>query len=212
MASYITISGFLITIDKYVKPTALLLAAFFFACLLFVHVPIRLTTPGSSINAIKMFALSGGALITALGYASPISNKLFTTLGKAMPLGIYFYSIMLILFGISHLLAIKQMAEVVPKYLPWREFWGIISGIGLICAGVAFLIKFRIKMVGLILSVTLFLWLLMFHLYYTIRFPKFSDGENFIGSYECLAFCGIALLITAVYPDIKDRKAAEVIN
>jgi uncharacterized membrane protein YphA (DoxX/SURF4 family) len=212
MAFYITVSGILITVGKYVKPVALLLAVFFFACLLIVHIPVWLSTQGPTINVIKIFALSGGALIVALAYPSETPNIFFERLGKVMPGGIYFYAIMLILFGISHLLAIKQIGQVVPIYLPWREFWGISSGIGLICAGVAFLIRFKMKMVGMILSITLFLWLFMFHLYYTIRFPKFSDGENFVGSYQCLAFCGIALLITAVYPQLRDRKQKEVVS
>ena len=45
------------------------------------------------------------------------------------------------------------------------------------------------------MSIALFLWLVMLHLYYAIRFPHFQDGENIIGSFECLAFCGIALVI-----------------
>jgi hypothetical protein len=45
------------------------------------------------------------------------------------------------------------------------------------------------------------------HLYYAIRFPHFQDGENIIGSLECLAFCGIALALSdlAVKTNKMDR-------
>jgi uncharacterized membrane protein YphA (DoxX/SURF4 family) len=204
MAVYILLSGILITIGKYVKPIALILAIFLFACLLLGHIPARLLHYSVVVNnwmdAIKILALSGGALITALAYPEGSTTGIFNKLNKIAPAGIWFFAIMLCLFGFGHLRNAQNVSKLVPKYIPWAIFWTYVSGIALLGSGISFLIGFQVKRIAFLLGVALFLWLIMLHLYYAIRFPQFQDGENIIGSFECLAFCGIALLISIIYP------------
>lgn len=204
MGFYILTSGLLIAVGRYVKPTALILAVFFFLCLLLGHVPNRLQNHPENIgfwtDAIKMLALSGGAFIAALAYPHEGPSAFFDKLNKLAPVGIWFYAIMLCIFGIEHLLAAAPISKMVPKYIPWPVFWTYMAGIALVGTGLSFLIKFKVRQIGLLFALVLFLWLVMLHLYYAFKFPHFRDGENIIGSFECLTFCGTALLISFTYP------------
>lgn len=210
MALYILASGLLITIGRYVKPTALLLAVFFFICLLLGHLPARLQNHPENIgfwtDAIKMLALSGGAFMAALAYPEEGQPAFFDKLNRIASLGIWFYAVMLCIFGIEHFFAAEAISKSVPKYIPWPVFWTYMAGVALVGSGVSFLIKFKVRQIGLLLALVLFLWLVMFHLYYAIRFPRFRDGENIIGSFECLAFCGTALLIAFTYPRVRETE------
>jgi hypothetical protein len=85
---------------------------------------------------------------------------------------------------------------LVPKYIPLALFWTYVAGIALVGSAISIFINFKVKWIGLLLGITLFLWLVLLHLYYAIRFPHFQDGENIIGSFECLAFSGIALVLS----------------
>jgi uncharacterized membrane protein YphA (DoxX/SURF4 family) len=204
MALYIVVSGLLIAVGRYVKPTALILAMFFLICLVLGHVPGRLQNHPENIgfwtDAIKMLALSGGAFIAALAYPEEGQSVVFDKLGEMAPLGIWFYAFMLCIFGIEHLLAAVPISKSVPKYIPWPVFWTYMAGVALVGTGLSFLIKFKVRQIGLLMASVLFLWLVMFHLYYAVRFPLFRDGDNIIGSFECLAFCGTVLLISFTYP------------
>jgi hypothetical protein len=62
----------------------------------------------------------------------------------------------------------------------------------------SFITNIKVKPVGLLLAITLFLWVILLHIYYAVRFPLFQDGENIIGSFEALAFCGTALVIALI--------------
>jgi uncharacterized membrane protein YphA (DoxX/SURF4 family) len=103
---------------------------------------------------------------------------------------------MLCLFGYAHFVSAQNISGLVPKYIPWPVFWTYVGGIALVGSGISIIINFKVKWIALLLGITLFLWLILLHLFYAIRFPHFQDGENIIGSFECLAFCGIALVIS----------------
>ena len=53
----------------------------------------------------------------------------------------------------------------------------------------------------LLLAAVLFIWLVSLHLYYTVKYPQWKEGENFVGSITCMAFCGIALIISQSRPE-----------
>lgn len=195
IALYILASGFFICIGKNVRNVSLMLGVVFFIFLLFGHLPIRLRLGNPWIDAIKIFALSGGAFVMASAFPAAAPNRFFDKLYKLAPAGKYFFAIMLLLFGLGHLISAQKISGLVPKYIPWPVFWTYVGGIGLVGSGISFIINFKMKWIGALLGVTLFLWLILLHLYYAIRFPHFQDGENIIGSFECLAFCGIALVL-----------------
>lgn len=197
VAIYILISGVLITIGRNVRSVSLILGVFFFCFLLFGHLPIRISAPkpGPWIDVIKILALSGGAFVTASAFPASAPSPFFDRLNRISPVGKYLFAIMLLLFGYSHFVNAPGISQLVPKYIPWALFWTYVGGIALVGSAASFIANIKVKWVGLLLALTLFLWLILLHIYYAVRFPFFQDGENIIGSFEALAFCGTALVI-----------------
>jgi uncharacterized membrane protein YphA (DoxX/SURF4 family) len=199
VAIYILVSGILITIGKNVRNVSLVLGVFFFGFLLFGHLPIRISVAnGQWIDAIKILALSGGAFVMASAFPAANPSPFFDRLNKVAPVGKYFFATMLLLFGYSHFANAKAISGLVPKYIPGALFWTYVAGVALVGSGISFITSIKVKLVGLLLAVTLFLWLILLHIYYAVRFPLFQDGENIIGSFEALAFCGTALVISMI--------------
>jgi uncharacterized membrane protein len=200
----ILVSGVMICTGKNVRNIALLLGFSFFLFLVFGHLPNRLKNHpeimGYWIDAIKLFALSGGALVAAQAYPIATPNRFFNSISLAVPAGRYFFAFMLCFFGTGHLINADAVSKLVPPYIPWPLFWTYAGGAALVASGISIFINVKVKFMGLILGIILFLWLVMLHLYYAFRYPEFRDGENIIGSFECLAFCGTALIISAVSP------------
>ncbi|MFD2164538.1 hypothetical protein ACFSJU_19185 [Paradesertivirga mongoliensis] len=201
IAIYLLVSGILICLGRHVRQSSLMLAAVFFIFLLVGHLPVRLLDQpevrATWIDAIKLLALSGGALIVASASQDAKRNNFFDALNKLTPAGKFFFAFMLGIFGYGHLAGAQKVSGMVPKYIPWALMWTYISGIALGGFSIALLINFKTKLVGILLGITLFLWLIMLHIYYAIRFPLFKEGENITGAFVCLAFCGIALVIAA---------------
>ena len=199
VAIYILVSGILITIGKNVRNVSLVLGVVFFSFLLFGHLPIRISAAtGPWIDAIKILALSGGAFVMASAFPAAAPSPFFDRLNKIAPVGKYFFATMLLLFGYSHFVNAQPISGMVPKYIPWALFWTYVAGVALVGSGTSFITNIKVKSVGLLLAVTLFLWLILLHIYYAVRFPLFQDGENIIGSFEALAFCGTALVISLI--------------
>lgn len=211
VAFCILVSGVLIAIGKNVRNVSLVLAVIFFAFFALGHLPIRLNgaTSGPWIDAIKIFALSGGALVMASAFPEAAPSRFFDRLNKIAPVGKYFFALMLLLFGYSHFVKAQPISGLVPKYIPWPLFWTYVAGIALVGSGTSFITNIKVRLVGLLLAVTLFLWLILLHIYYAVRFPLFRDGENIIGSFESLAFCGTALVI-ALSCQICDKRETDV--
>jgi uncharacterized membrane protein len=116
---------------------------------------------------------------------------------KLAPVGMYLYAIMLYNFSVGHIVSMNGVSELVPKYIPFPKFWTFIGGIALMGSAISIFTGYKTKQITFLLAAVLFIWLLSLHFYYAIRFPKWNEGENFVGVLTCLAFCGIALMISA---------------
>jgi hypothetical protein len=108
----------------------------------------------------------------------------------------YLYAIMLYNFAVGHFNNLEGISNIVPKYIPFPEFWTFLGGVALMGSAISIFSGFRLRTILLLLALNLFIWLLLLHLYYTILYPHWQEGENFIGSLTCLCFCGTALVIS----------------
>jgi len=196
IAIYILISGILICVGKNIRNVSLILGVVFLIFLIAGHLPKCFESRAYWTDAIKLLALSGGAFIMALVFPKANQNHFFDKLNNFAPAGRYFFAFMLCIFGYQHFAMAQAVSTLVPPYIPWALFWTFAAGVALVGSGTAIFINFRVKWVALLLGIILFLWLILLHLYYAIQFPLFRDGDNFIASFECLAFCGIALVLS----------------
>ena len=107
---------------------------------------------------------------------------------------------MLIIFGIDHFLYTSFVKTIVPAWIGAQLFWTYFAGVALILSGLAILINFKPRTVGLLLGTMLFIWLIVLHIPRAIAAPVTDNGNEWTSVFQCLAFSGMALLI-ADYTD-----------
>lgn len=79
-------------------------------------------------------------------------------------IGKFIYIIPIALFGIMHFLNAKQMAGVVPSWLPAPTFWVYLSGAGLVAAAIALIINKHAVLAMTLLGAELLAFALLIHL------------------------------------------------
>ncbi|WP_316635585.1 DoxX family membrane protein [uncultured Flavobacterium sp.] len=158
------------------------------------------------INALEELTYSGGAFVMAGSFTennSARAEKNFTSLlEKLIPSGRVFYSILMILFGLSHFTFANFIVAMVPKWLPAPMFWTYFFGAALIIAGISIIFKIVIKPIALLLAFMLLLFFLFFHIPDAIANPSADGGNEIVRAFVALLFCGIALVIALT----NDRK------
>lgn len=192
-------SGLLIAIGKKFNTAALLTGVIFLGLFLFGHLPWSLTAGSSNqywVNTNKMIALAGGFLVMSSINAPSYRNKIMQMLAKLGPLGKYLFAIMLYNFAVGHYNNLEGISNIVPKYIPFPEFWTFLGGVALMGSAISIFSGFKVRAISLLLALNLFIWLLLLHLYYTVLYSNWQEGENFVGTLTCLAFCGTALVIS----------------
>lgn len=192
-------AGFLIAIGKKYSKLSLLMGILFFLLFLFGHMPVFLSAGSFNnywVNLNKILALSGGFLVVSTINPPNPGNRLMELLARIGPLGKYLFAIMLYNFGVGHFNNLKGVSRLVPKYIPFPQFWTFLGGVTLMGAAISIFSNYKVKPIMLLLGLNLFTWLLLLHLYYCIYFPQWQEGENFIGFLTCLSFCGTALMIS----------------
>jgi len=192
-------TGLLIAIGKKYHNLSLFMGILFFLLFLFGHFP-RFLAAGSFnnywVNLNKVLALSGGFLAVATINPPKPGNRIMEVVARIGPLGKYLFAIMLYDFGVGHFNNLEGVSHLVPKYIPFPQFWTFLGGVTLMGSAISIFSNYKVKPILLLLGLNLFIWLLLLHLYYAILFPQWQEGENFIGVLSCLSFCGTALIIS----------------
>ncbi len=196
-------SGILICLNQKTIIVSLMVGIAFFLLFAFGHLPAYLAAVDRAgklkywVNLNKTLALSGGFLILAAVEAKRAGFTRFNSAIKIMSItGRWFFGIMLFLFGIGHLLSTAALSAMVPSYIPFAMFWTFVGGIVLVGSAISFFINYKMRITAFVLAITLFIWLVTLHLYYAFLYSQWQEGEHFIGSLSCLAFCGTALLLS----------------
>lgn len=194
-------TGLLITIGKKFSTISLFMGGVFLALFLFGHLPYSLTGGSFNnywVNTNKVLALSGGFLVISTINAPAYENRTLQWLARMALLGMYLYAIMLYNFAVGHFNVLDGISHIVPKYIPFPKFWTFLGGVALMAAAISIFSKYQVRIVLLLFALNLFIWLLSLHLYFAINFPEWQEGENFIGVFTCLCFCGTALVISQI--------------
>jgi len=174
---------------------------------LFVHVPFELFGEENSsthlalwVSALKELALAGGAFVMAGSFpdSEPVTRRstLIRFLERITPFGAIFFSITMISFGIAHFMYAEFVSTLVPEWIPDHLFWTYFTGVALIASGLCIILKVRQGVVGLLLSVVLFIWVFTVHLPLTIKNPTAMRANDLSSLFDALAFCGTALVIS----------------
>ncbi len=150
---------------------------------------------GAWTDALKLLALSGGALIVARAFPGNANTGFMNALYKTSFLGRYFFGLMLLLFGIDHFLYTEFVKTLVPAWIPGALFWTYVAGIALMGAGLSFITNIKRKPVALLAGIMLFLWLIILHIPRAVIMDTLKDPNEIVSVCECLAFSGMAFLL-----------------
>ncbi len=74
------------------------------------------------------------------------------------------FAVAMLIFGLMHLMAGADMAGMVPSFFPGGVIWVYITGLGLILAGIAIIIKKMGKLASFLLALMLLIFVLSIHL------------------------------------------------
>ncbi len=194
----LVVAGLCIAAGIRVKSISLFLGLFLLLFFILGQLPNRLRyNPGSLgawTDALKILALSGGAFLISNLYPGLKSNRFIGFIEKIAPYGKYFFGIMLIIFGIDHFLYAGFVKDLVPIWIPGPLFWTYFAGVALIGSGLAILIHFKPRVISILLASMLFIWLIILHIPRSIVAPITDNGNEWTSVFECLSFCGIAIL------------------
>jgi uncharacterized membrane protein YphA (DoxX/SURF4 family) len=194
----LVVTGLCIAVGIKVKSISLFLGLFLMLFVIFGHLPNRLRyNPGNLgawTDALKLLTLSGGAFLISNLYPSGKSKGIIGFIEKIAPYGKYFFGIMLIIFGIDHFLYAGFVKDLVPLWIPGPLFWTYFAGVALIASGLAIFIRFKPRVISILLATMLFIWLIVLHIPRAIVAPITDNGNEWTSVFECLAFCGIAIL------------------
>ena len=199
-AFVLIMTGLLIIIGKKYHTLSLIMGVVFLALFLFAHLPVFLSAGPQNtdlwVKLNKVLALSGGFFLISTINAPMPGNRTVISLYKLAPIGMYLFAIMLYNFSVGHILSMNGISTLVPKYIPFPKFWTFIGGIALMGSAISIFTGYKTEKITLLLAAVLFIWLLSLHLYYAVKYPQWKEGENFVGVITCMAFCGIALIIS----------------
>jgi uncharacterized membrane protein len=108
--------------------------------------------------------LAGGwTLFALLAGLRERSILTFATGEKGIRIARILFAVSLIPIGLSHLVYVKETANLVPAWLPFREGWAYLTGVGQITCGIAVLFSIYPRMAamteaGMLSLFTLLVW------------------------------------------------------
>jgi hypothetical protein len=130
------------------------------------------------------------------------SNPSPTTrwLEHLIPFGGFFFSVMLVAYGIDHFLYLKGISTMVPSWIPAHYFWTYFAGIALIGAGITITLRIQLKWVATLVAIMFFSWLVMIHLPNAVVSPLANGGLEVTRVIVLFGFTGIMLLLAFPHP------------
>jgi uncharacterized membrane protein YphA (DoxX/SURF4 family) len=203
------ICGFVVLLKKNPRSLCLLLGGAFLLLFLIGHLPyqlaVHLQAMGAWTNSLKTLTLSGGAFLVAASLtneknARGKNSPLSVLLEKFIPAAPVFISVFLIFCGIEHFVYADFVATLVPTWIPPAMFWTYFAGAALIGAGVAIILKIKLRTVATLLGAMIFLWLLLLHIPRAVADPTGQDENELTSVFEALCFSGFAFVLAAITP------------
>ena len=206
-----------LVLEKKVRTTMLLLGGLFLVLFLFCHIPFELLVDpgvkqiGSWNNGIKDLSIfSGSAFIVAGSF--PVErvpdqkDRIFLRpLEALIPFGNFFYSIMLVIFGIEHFLYAGGVQNLVPGWIPGHLFWTYFAAVALIGAGLAIIFRFKVKLIGTLTGIMIFIWFLILHIPRAAVAPVTDNGNELTSVFESLGCSGIAFVIAYAAASVRPK-------
>ncbi len=201
------VCGMSIALKRGARTSAMLLACFFFLCLLFFHVNRVFANINDLVErtvAFETLALCSGSLIVAgiLPAQRQESRKFLCAARKLKSVGQYALGVCMIIFGIDHLEVAQYVATLIPAWIPFHLFWVYFTAFGFIAGSISFLLQSKtffpeiFRWGGPLLGFMFLLWVVVLH---TPRVAaNMHNGNEWNSAFVALAMSGCVWL--ASYP------------
>lgn len=145
--------------------------------------PIRLCcsqVPAVALLASAPFGLSGtafwmyvyGAVLLILGLIR-VRQELPQENGvdKIMPFGCLFFAIPMGVFATEHFTDTKDIAALVPRWIPAHTFWAYAVGLGFLCAGLSMAVRVQARLAAALVAMTFLIFVCVMDLPGAIAHP-----------------------------------------
>jgi len=204
MLSYISgalliLAGVIIVLKKKTKPVALWLGVVLLLIFCFYHVPYQFIATSNYMqpiawdNALKELALSGGAFVIAGSFSKKNENSY-----RLITFGSTLFGITITCFGVLHFLYAKGVAEYISSWMPCRLFWTYLAGAGLLSAGIAIILKIKVRLAASLLGTMIFIWFIILHMPKVIVSPFAEIGSEATSALLALAYSGTAFVVAGL--------------
>jgi len=170
------------SIEKYAKSSALLLALVFLMRAVIVYVPEVIAAPRKPSPWGSMFELLGICGCALVVYGGPPAKW-----------GRIVYCIELVGFAIQHFLYAQFVATLVPSWIPDHLFWAYFIGVALCASAVSILSGIYTRVAAGLLGLMFFSWVLILHLPRCFASPH--SGPEWTSAFNALAMAGGAWVI-----------------
>lgn len=116
-------------------------------------------------------------------------------LEKLIVFGPVFYAAPLAAFGTEHFTLTKDIASIVPKWIPWHLFWAYFVGACFIAAGLSLVTRINARLAASLVALTFFLFVVLMDVPGWVHNP----GNRFSAAFVLreLSFSGGALALAA---------------
>jgi uncharacterized membrane protein/uncharacterized membrane protein YphA (DoxX/SURF4 family) len=111
-----------------------------------------------------IWSYSVGGLILAIGLAMLFVRRDWQTakgLDKLILLGPLFYAAPIAAFGTEHFTLTKDIASIVPSWIPWHVFWAYFVGACFIAAALSLVTRIQTQLAASLLGLTFFLFVVL---------------------------------------------------
>jgi uncharacterized membrane protein YphA (DoxX/SURF4 family)/uncharacterized membrane protein len=210
------LTGLCFIIGKKSRQAGLLLGAVLLLIFCFYYIPFEIITNPNYThfaeweNAEKELALAGGALVVAGCFPAGNDTALSRFLAKLIPAGVIFFAITIVSFGILHFMFGKEVAFLVPAWIPYPIFWIYFAGAALLGSGLAIILKIRVPLLASLLGIMIFLWFVILHIPRVAVASVADRPGELTSAFLALAYSGIAFVVAGVAK--KGRSTAPISN
>jgi len=194
-------AGACIVVKKKTRPASLLLGSVFLLIVCLYYIPYELISSSKYVhlgeweNTEKELALAGGAFVIAGCFPEENETSLTRFLGKLIPSGTVFFSLVMIGFGVLHFVYAHQVIDYVPSWVPSHLFWIYLAGVGLLGSGTGIILNVQRRLAATLLGSMIFIWLISLHIPRIIAAPSADLGDEVISAFLALAYSGTAFVI-----------------
>jgi uncharacterized membrane protein len=185
---------------KYARLSAVLLGAFLFFCVLFLHslhLHDIIHRGNDRTRAVEPMALAAAAWVLAGAIPAAAASfrgreSLIAILAKT---GRCVFAFALIVFGIQHFMYAEFIATLITSWIPFKLFWTYLTGVGMIAVALAIITGIYTRFACLMLAAMFFLWVLVLHA--PLVAAHLNNGNQWSSLFVAMGMGAASLILAA---------------